>query len=147
MFAAQLGYPGFIDVLKEHELKQRSVKRQTALIQAAAFNHPECTQMLTEEARMQDDAGWTALMWAAHKGHAEQIPILIELEAKMINKQKETALILSAQANHADCAQLLLVEAGMKTELGATALMIVARSGFTDLIHILEKELKVTNNV
>ena len=54
---------------------------------AAYYGHAGCVRILAEkEARIQDNAGKTALMFAAHMGHLECLKILAPKEEGMYDK-------------------------------------------------------------
>lgn len=65
---------------------------------------------------MQDRKGYTALMYAAEKGHIETVRVLCELEAGVANSTDGFSALMYALINeHFDCAELLQSEAGMVT--------------------------------
>lgn len=57
---------------------------------------------------MQDNDGWTALMYAAHNRCAEVIELLVEYESGVQNKDGWTALMLAAENNSPECVRLLM---------------------------------------
>ena len=91
----------------------------------------------------------TALIAAAHLGHAEVVKALIAAKAPLdhVNNLGWTALIEAVilgdgGPNHVECVRVL-VEAGAKLELadrqGVTPLGHARRRGYTEIISILER--------
>ncbi len=57
---------------------------------------------------MRDEYGWTALMFAAEKGHLEYVKILAPLEKGMKDKYGKTALCFTTySSSNKECAEFL----------------------------------------
>ncbi len=79
-----------------------------------------------DTARHTDEEGWTALMLAAHDGHASLIKTLLPMsDALAEDSRGRTALMWAAQPNFAECVSLLLPSSDAQAEdqNGDTALM------------------------
>ena len=95
----------------------------------------------------QDIGGWTALMWAAHRGHTECVKPLLEKEAGMQAENGWTALMFAAYNGNVGCARLLVErEKDMKLICrwrgyppGTTALAIAKKGCHTEIVSILSK--------
>lgn len=118
----------------------------TALMLAAAHNNVEVVKRLvaTEEARMQNSHGWTALMYAAVNGHLECVRLLKDVEAGLQCTDGTTALMEAAQHGKTEVVQLLVdKEHGLRTNSnfehgsGFTALMAACRTNHYDAAKIL----------
>ena len=103
MMASISGNTEMVEILKGTETHIVSNAKQTALINAAANNNLEAVKLLLEEAKMQDEDGWTALMWAARRGHAQVVELLVQHEARVANQLGETALMIAVRSNHPEC--------------------------------------------
>ena len=96
-----------------------------------------------------NEAGATALMFAAQDGHTEIVKVLLEKGADVDAKNKDgnTALILAARNGHAAVVEKLL-KAGAdvhdRNRFGQTALMFAAKNGRT---AVVAKLLKAGANV
>lgn len=99
-----------------------------------------------------DKEGYTALIWAAGKGHAEAVAALLcsardECGAPTINVNvttrvnRDTALMMAAANDHVDVIALLLrvdgIDVNAKNDKGDSALLLAARYGFTGAIKTL----------
>ena len=91
---------------------------------------------------IQDEYGYTALMWAAKYGQTAIVDLLIKAGANKNIKDNEghTALMLAACNNHKDIVGLL-IKAGanknIKDKYGHTALMLAAEYGQTAIVDSL----------
>ena len=89
-----------------------------------------------------DSNGFTALMYAAWKGHKDVVEILLVAGAKIdaADNNGNTALMLAAREGHKDVVEILL-SAGTKIDAadsnGFTALMQAARNGHKDVMEML----------
>ena len=82
--------------------------RSTALILCARNRNINIARLIVhKEARLADDNGWTALMWAEDTQQADMIKLLAPLEAKMQDKNGLTALMWAAQSGKFISAKLL----------------------------------------
>lgn len=81
--------------------------------------------------------GWSGLMHAACRGHAEMTHWLISQGADLqaFNVLKETALTLAAQFGNTDCVRILL-EAGAPMRHGRSH-PAIARAGNTEVVRLL----------
>lgn len=87
-----------------------------------------------------DSEGSTALIKAARNGHSDLVEILLEPEARHINRRGETALLLAASNNHLKCCELLVAaEYDILSPDGLTALHVAARSGSAGVLPILHQ--------
>lgn len=80
----------------------------TALMFAAQRGHLDYAHYLLPEAKMQNKYGWTALHVAARHGHMDLIELLVDKEAGLRNAWGLTALIIAAQFSRPQCVALLL---------------------------------------
>ncbi|TNJ30288.1 Kinase, NEK [Giardia muris] len=116
MYAAENGHTECVRILRDHERGMCTNEGETALILAARKGQDGPASLLLEEACMQDRKGYTALMYAAEKGHIETVRVLCELEAGVANSTDGFSALMYALINeHFDCAELLQSEAGMVT--------------------------------
>ena len=104
---------------------------RSALMEAAAFDHPEIVRLLLEakaEVNIQSSNGKTALMWASIRGHTENVRMLLEagVDVNIQNRDGLTALLIAVTLEHFGLVRLLL-EAGADPNFqeihGKTALM------------------------
>lgn len=65
-------------------------------------------QNLRQQARLKDNLGVTALMYAAQAGRYEAVSLLAEYEAGMQDWRGKTALITAIQNGHAEVARILV---------------------------------------
>jgi TonB family protein len=90
-----------------------------------------------------DEAGWTALMYAAEAGHDEVVEALLEAGAKpnLQNQAGETALHLAARHGRTASADLLLkagADLGLRDAEGRTALYRAIERRRADVIELLQ---------
>ena len=90
--------------------------------------------MLESEARMTDAYGNTALMCAAKCGNLQAVELLSKIEINFNNKRGITALMLTCDSLHLDCASILVEEAAKVDSNGKTAFM-----------HLLKKNISCEN--
>src|SRR6266513_1506490 len=118
------------------------------LLEAAeARNTAEVQKLLGEgaDANAKDNAGWTALIWAAYFGRTDTVRTLLEKGAYVNAKGKDgmTALMNAASAGYQDIVHALLekgANVNAKDDSGKTALMSAAVRGHTDTVRtLLEK--------
>ena len=89
-----------------------------------------------------DEAGWTALMHAAHAGHDTVVRLLLDAAASvhLENDAQETALHLAARQGRTEAARLLL-EAGAdfvaRDADGRTPLFLAIERGRAEIIGLL----------
>lgn len=87
-----------------------------------------------------DDAGWTALMGAAWKGHKACVKLLLPAsDAMSKDHEGTTALMRAAYRGHEACVGLLLPvsDALAKNSGGMTALTLTAYSGHEACVRLL----------
>lgn len=171
MLAARRGFYDAVRYLVPYEVGIVT-NHGTALIQAARAGHYRCLPLLRKELGKTDDEGRTALMHAAQQGRLKCIDSLLS-EAGSQDLLGRTALMYAAELVHplapqivgkllkeirvqdnignsalfyatVETAPLLLpYEAGLQNIHQETALMLAARTGKADLVHILLKEAGV----
>ncbi|TNJ27039.1 Ankyrin repeat protein 3 [Giardia muris] len=124
----------------------------TDLMRAALNGDLEGVEANLGDIGKQNKGGWTALMYAVEKGHANCIPLLKE-EIRMQDNDGWTALMKAAIFGYTDCVRLLLSEARKQTTKewrvfppGTTALMVASFNGQVDCILLLEKEIGIQDN-
>jgi ankyrin repeat protein len=93
---------------------------------------------------VRDRIGSTSLMWAARRGHANLVRVLLLIGANINGEGwPSTAarpLIWAAQAGHANVVKLLLdkgADVNAKDDRGVTPLMIAADRGNLDIVRLL----------
>ena len=89
-----------------------------------------------------DEAGWTALMHAAHAGHAAIVRLLLDAGANVAvqNRAQETALHLAARQGSTDIVQLLLAagaDFAARDGEGRTPLSRAIDRGRAEVINLL----------
>jgi hypothetical protein len=89
-----------------------------------------------------DKEGMTALMCAAHKGHADCVRLLMGGGASKEAKEETglTALMWAAENGHTDCVRLLMDGGADKEatdQTGMTALIAAAEDGRTECVRLL----------
>ena len=70
MAAAQIGFVDGVALLSPLEAGAANEEGQTALMLAAAGNHPKCIKHLKAEFKKQDNKGWAAIHYACQEGHS-----------------------------------------------------------------------------
>ncbi|KAJ7560103.1 hypothetical protein O6H91_04G113600 [Diphasiastrum complanatum] len=104
-------------------------------------------QCLSQGAQVngQDQHGWTALHYAAYKGHTEIVSYLIETKAADIESRDEegyTPLHCATEGGRKDIVQLLIskgVNLDVKIKQGSTALQIASALNLPGLIRLLSE--------
>ena len=97
---------------------------------------------LVDERRDDIRNGNTPLTWAAWKGHAEVVKLLLAKNAStdLQDMNGETALLLAADKGHAKVVELLLAKnasTDLQTKNGDTALLLAAMNGHTEVVELL----------
>lgn len=107
---------------KDVVLDVRVMYGHTALMMAAYNNRSACVSLLLEkEGGRQDDLGRTALMMAATS--VESARLLVDVEAGITDKKKQTALMEAVKYNYPECVRLLADrEHDIRDKDGKTAL-------------------------
>ena len=121
-----------MDSVNEY-LIQAAMNGNEATIQSL-LRHADC------EAKFNDSAGRTALMWAAYRGHTSFLQILLPLSNALAqDNDGYTALIWAAGAGHTSCLQLLLPVSDPKAtnKNGDTALIYSATNGHNSCVQML----------
>src|SRR6266513_227582 len=115
------------------------------LLEAAkARNTAEVQKLLGEgaDANAKDNAGWTALIWAAYFGRTDTVRALLVKGADVNAKgdSGKTVLMSAAVRGHADTVRALLekgADVNAKSKAGRTALMSAADLGHLDTVRAL----------
>lgn len=88
--------------------------------------------------------GYTALIWAAARGHQETVRLLLEAGAS-VNLQTvdgQTALMRASDNGHLEAIQLLLdadADVHIETERGITALLLAELKNHTPVVELLKQ--------
>lgn len=105
----------------------------------AAAIHAHLTQ-----ATQKDEAGRTALMYAARVGSVDSVKLLVSREAGLKDSCGMTALMYAVEQNRLEVAQILIafetgqiVEGG--THQGFTALMLAVHKGLCEMVQLLSR--------
>src|SRR6266513_2230857 len=115
------------------------------LLEAAkARNTAEVQKLLGEgaDANAKDNAGWTALIWAAYFGRTDTVRALLVKGADVNAKgdSGKTALMSAAVRGHTDTVRTLLekgADVNAKSKAGRTALMSASDLGQLDTVRVL----------
>jgi hypothetical protein len=107
-------------------------------------NPPEIWEMALSviDLNVQDNDGWTALMWAAFGGHLEVVRLLIakKTDLNIRNNLGDTALMLAAVKGHTEVVKLLIAAGAAVNDRdndGGTALMWAAFVGRLEVVRFL----------
>lgn len=147
--AAEIGNYDAVKQNLGHIGKQGSEGR-TALMFAAGNGHTKCIKLLVKEARMKDQQGLTALMYAVINKYKDTTLVLIKDEAGMQDNQGFTALMHATMSNSIDMVSILIKKAAGK-ELkkqnirGETALMLATQYWNSEIADHLIKEARMAN--
>lgn len=113
--------------------------RRTELMEAAVRNdivRVYCFRHV--QGGLRDMSGFTALMYAAERGHTDVVKILLDIEKKITNTQGVTALMLAAVNNKVATVNILKsAEACMRNSEHHTALMLAAKANHPMIIESL----------
>ena len=110
----------------------------TPLMTAAAAGDLQLAKSFLSQARMSNNDGMTALMFAAEANSVPVVDLLLELEGGMINNFGETALMIAAECNNMEVTGYLVErEGGMKRPDGSTALEIALLRGHFSVAEVL----------
>ena len=96
--------------------------------------NPKCNALT------KDEKNWTALMYAACRGHTSCVQLLLPVSDALVkDNYGTTALMYAACHGHTSCIKLLLPfsDALAKDNDGETALMSAARYGHTSCVQLL----------
>src|SRR6266513_1845337 len=115
------------------------------LLEAAkARNTAEVQKLLGQgaDANAKDNAGWTALIWAAYFGRNDSVRALLEKGADVnaMDDSGKTVLMSAAVRGHASTVRALLekgADVNAKSKAGRTALMSAADLGHLDTVRAL----------
>ena len=110
--------------------KLKSAKEIEVLIQQGA------------DVNVQVNNGWTALIWAAEKGHKEIVEMLLEGGADVNIKSDDgyTALIWASREGHKEVVEMLLqngADVNQKDGNSYTALIWASRGGYKEVVEVL----------
>lgn len=126
---------------------------KTDLINAVITNKPvDVWSLAMTQARLHDEYGKTALMYAAERNFTNLIKILVEPEAGMTMLSEwrgATALMWAARLGHYEACELLVSEAGAQDSYGMTALILAAEANFDNVVQLLvqyEKGIRMFNS-
>lgn len=144
MYASQKGHVETVRLLLDYEAGKMSEDQWTALMYAALNNQSEIVKLLApKEAGMRRDkyTGATAMIIAAEHGAAESVAVLVDYEAKCVDKVGCTALMVAAQRGQTAVVKILCdKEGGMQTPEGITALMLAIQYCHRDCVEILYRK-------
>lgn len=98
-----------------------------------------------ESINIKDNYAWTALMFAAIKGHSDIVKVLLDngsdINAK--NDDGKTALMLAAIKGHTNVVKQILhnkaIDVNAKDNKGNTALMLSAGNGHSAIVNLLKQ--------
>lgn len=146
MVAATYGYDELVSLLMSYEARMIDSSDSTALMCAIRDGHIKSVELLAElEHGIKGGREMTALMHAAMYNRPAAIRFLRNYEKSILNEEGWTALMYAVYSDNADCARLLLCEAGAQSssEWGSygaetTALMIAASRGLTHIVRLLK---------
>lgn len=125
------------------QLRRRQLDGKTALMCAAAVNNTFAVTVLLQqkhsgEVGMQDEQGFTALMYAASAGHVETCHLLAPYESGMRAVREQTAAMLAAETGHLECFSILLpIEGAMKKSSGWSLVHSAAVGGSIEILSRL----------
>lgn len=125
------------------QLRRRQLDGKTALMCAAAVNNTFAVTVLLQqedsrEVGMQDEQGFTALMYAASAGHVETCRLLAPYESGMRAVREQTAAMLAAETGHLECFSILLpIEGAMKKSSGWSLVHSAAVGGSIEILSRL----------
>ena len=120
---------------------------------AASKGHGDIVRMLLDDGgrvdrNLQDEEGFTALVWAANQGHGDIVRMLLDdwdrVDRKLQNTNGYTALILAAREGHTDVVRMVVddnfVVQNIENTNGETAYVIAVLENQNDaaLIELLE---------
>ncbi|KAJ7549694.1 hypothetical protein O6H91_07G063000 [Diphasiastrum complanatum] len=99
----------------------------------------------------QDQYGWSAMHYAAFKGHTDIVQYLIEKGADMECRDEEgyNALHCATEAGHKNVIQLLITKGAkvnVKVKQGSSALQIAQKMKYTGLIQLLSEQGNTKSN-
>lgn len=114
-------------------------KGSTALMLASCLGNVEGVRLLcSREAKVQNQEGWTALMYAAKYGH-EKILTLLKMEEGLYDNEGYTALHHAIDSHQEGCIRQLLTELAVPTINGLTEADVLLSTGQTEtLSQVLE---------
>jgi ankyrin repeat protein len=143
-----------VDINAKNDIKELGLGQITAFMLAAYLGHTEIVKWFLESRKTdviaQNENGWTALMYAAKRGHREIVALLLN-EIKDVDTKNNlggTALMFAAGAGHTDIVKLLLehgadVNAAEKFLSFNTALRFAFLNHHMDIVKLLLESGKV----
>ncbi|KAL7037793.1 hypothetical protein ACKWTF_009356 [Chironomus riparius] len=142
------------------DINQTSQDKLTMLHIASAFNAPKILTILTNQGadvNARDSRGYTALHYAAQKGHQKVLFLLLHNQNNSINlrtNDQQTALILASIYGHEQCVKALLffaehthtaLDVNSQDKDGMTALHYGSQFGYNGIVeNLLEYQAKAT---
>jgi uncharacterized protein len=129
------------------DLEAKSYNGDTALMLAAYKGNKQAVEALLEKDAEPNKPGWTALHYAAAIGNNEIVQILLDHSAYIDaeSPNKTTPLMMAARAGRIMTVKLLLDEgadAGLKNDLGMSAIDFAKKFEFNDIVEGLTYRLK-----
>ncbi|KAI6240960.1 hypothetical protein M3Y99_00405800 [Aphelenchoides fujianensis] len=123
----------------------RNQENETLLIVAARCGHAEVVNHYRNEIDVDetDNDGWTALLCAAHEGHADCVRLLLEANAAIDqwDFMGWTPLMWACYKNRLEAVKVLLEYHAhidiVGEEDGLTPLIIAAGRGYAEIVHVL----------
>ncbi|EFO62170.1 Protein 21.1 [Giardia lamblia P15] len=132
-----------IELLLEREGDVSDRNDQTALQIATQKGYTDCIDLLYER---YGELHWTALMRAAYDGDERGVRGNLQ-QARLVDREGRTALMLAAINGHTEVARLLLEkEWRMQDNNRKTALMHAAARGHKGVVDLLVKEQCMQDN-
>ncbi|KAH6903931.1 hypothetical protein BKA70DRAFT_1154855 [Coprinopsis sp. MPI-PUGE-AT-0042] len=130
-----------------------TIYRASPLMLAAKVGNLACAKALLSllgvdapgiDINAQDNNGWTALIYAARRGHTPVLKLLCEVPGIDINtadNRGQTALIHAVDEGNTEAAKLLIglpgIDVNATENHGWTALMHAAEGNFTEVVKLL----------
>jgi ankyrin repeat protein len=149
IFATNHNHEEIVSLLLEHKanVNAKCHGQLTALMIASSNGRRECARILLDvdeiETGVVDINGWTALHYAAKRGHGDIISLLLQKNADVDvqSNRHSTALMTALEEDKLECVRLLLAVDGIDVNAmdddGATALSKAALKGHANIVMSL----------